>query len=101
VQTVFLHFRESVLGIPARSSIAPPAPATLSMDLPSGERLTPLVDTKKSVVGDELDIAIESQGEGEPHTEREQEVSVSFSDDGKRRKKLPKEVTSTLKSGDS
>ncbi len=44
VQTVFLHFRESVLGIPARSSLTPPPPPASeeAETVPAPERPSPL-----------------------------------------------------------
>ena len=51
VQTIFLHFRESILGIPLRSSIAPPAFADAGLqdvDDPISSDQPTQVDTAKS-----------------------------------------------------
>lgn len=115
VQAVFLHFRESVLGIPASESILPPPPdsittmstidATPPPTPPSDEdeelesveqRTTYAVVTKASRV----------HGEDEPETEREDENRRRRRSNDKmgavkgRRSRAPKEVTTTLKSPD-
>jgi hypothetical protein len=104
VQTLFLHFRESVLGIPVRSSIAPPAPVSAGAGLPSGDRPTPMVRTKKSAMG-----SLDTEDFDDPHTEREDlrsrltrriEADKPPKKKKRRHSKQPADVTSTLKSPD-
>lgn len=72
VQAIFMHFRESVLGLPAsrisRTSLLPPglapAPAGANVKVSSSAMETPLVTTKRSAFGvpviDDVEVEITS-----------------------------------------
>ena len=81
VQTVFLHFRESVLGIPAASPSIMPPPPDSDQRVSTTDRPTPLLNTKRS-----MDVAV---SDVEPDTE-----------DESRARPIPKAATTTLKSAD-
>ncbi len=98
VQAVFMHFRESVLGLPAsrisRTSLMPPglAGAAGNVHLSSSALKTPLVTTKRSVIDSEtpsIDITFSST------SDTEQEPETQMKDKPKKRKRA---VSTTLRS---
>ena len=91
VQAIFMHFRESVLGLPAahisRTSLMPAGVITAAgkIQLGSSGAETPLVTTKRSLFGDsdaksidvDLDAAPETESDSEPETRAKPDVDAA------------------------
>ncbi|HHH30327.1 MAG TPA: AI-2E family transporter [Polyangiaceae bacterium] len=112
VQAVFLHFRESVLGIPASESILPPPPdpATATTIDATPPSLFPSDDDEPMTADQRTTYAVVTKasavhGEDEPETEREESMRRRRRSKDRTAavtspKSRPKEVTTTLKSPD-
>lgn len=101
-QAIFMHFRESVLGLPAsrisRTSLMPPGAiaAAGKVKVSSSAMETPLATTKRSEYGVDIDVSVHDAPETEDEAEtRGRPVSNKQSE---KKTKKKRDVSTTLRS---